>query len=281
MFDLRLLREFETRDPVAKGFFDDKGKFVADPQLRHGDDGISIWEWPDEGERYTIGVDIAQGLEHGDYTSVHVIACRSKQVVATYHGQIDPDLLGSEVLPRLGRFYHQALIGVESNQHGLTTLKFLAKTKYFPIYYERSPKYKKSVPTDVLGFRTSQMSKPLIIDELTEAMREGLGDSRPVHGGRTARRSCGRGTRTRWRARPYDDRTMSLAIANTMRKYVFFAEFTPDENPPPGSFGDWERRLYGESFKDLIGESSAAKPWGKRPERPKIGANYVRRRVPF
>ena len=280
VFDLRIVRALETRPPAATGYFDERGEFVADPSLRHGDDGVSIWEPPDENEKYVIGVDVAQGLEHGDFSSAHVIACRSKRVVATFHGRIDPDLLGSQVLPRLGRYYRQALIGVESNQHGLTTLKFLAKERYFPIYYERSPKYKKSVPTDVLGFRTSQVSKPLIIDELTEAMREGI--EIPCEFTIAELKTFVRtGTKNKTEGSPYDDRTISLMIANTMRKYVFFAEFTPEENPPAGSFGDWERRLYGQSFKELIGESSAARPWGTRPQRPKIGENYVRRRVPF
>jgi hypothetical protein len=142
---------------------------------------------------------------------------------------------------------------VESNQHGLTTLKYLQASKYFPIYYERSPKYKKSKPTDVLGFRTSQSSKPLIIDNLAEALRSGL--EMPDELTMAELKTFTRDDKAKMSGSPYDDRTMSLAIANYMRKFVFFAEFTPDKNPPAGSFGDWERRLYGDSFQDLL-ESS-------------------------
>ena len=80
---------------------------------------------------------------------------------------------------------------------------------------------------------------------------------------------------------PYDDRTMSLAIGNYMRTFVFFAEFTPDENPPAGSFGHWERLTYGESFSDILKESSGGGRWGKRPKRKPIGEHYVRGNVPF
>jgi hypothetical protein len=80
---------------------------------------------------------------------------------------------------------------------------------------------------------------------------------------------------------PFDDRTMSLAIANYMRKFAFFAEFLPDENPPVGSFSDWEKRLYGETFKELTEKKSSSGKWGKRPERPKIGQYAVRGRTPF
>jgi len=272
VFDLRVLRAFEPRDPIAEGYFNDKGEFIADGGP------VRIWYAPDPAERYVIGVDVSQGFEHGDYSSAHVIACRSRKVVATYHAHIDPDLLGSDVLPKLGNWYRKALVGVESNTHGLTTLKFLHAKKYFPIYYERSPKYKKSVPTDVLGFRTSQVSKPLIIDHLTEAMREGL----EVPCSRTIAElmTYVRDEKGKMSGSPFDDRTMSLAIANYMRKFAFFVEFMPEDNPPAGSWGDWEARLYGETFSDIL-KRGDTRPWGKRPERPKIGQYSVRGRTPF
>jgi len=51
---------------------------------------------------------------------------------------------------------------------------------------------------------------------------------------------------------PYDDRVISLAIACQMLKYVWFADFMPKKDPPPGSFGCWERQTYGSSFSDVI-----------------------------
>lgn len=277
VFDLRRLREYELRKPLATGFFKETGEFVED--ARTVDAGVSIWEWPTEDGKYVMGVDVAQGFEHGDYSSVHVIECRTAKLVATYHAHIDPDLLGSDVLPKLGRFYRQALIGVESNQHGLTTLKYLQASKYFPIYYERSPKYKKSKPTDVLGFRTSQTSKPLIIDGLAETLR---GDfDMPCEATMGELKTYTRDDKGKMSGSPYDDRTMSLAICNYMRKFVFFAEFTPEDNPPPGSFGDWEKRLYGQSFQELLKEGSSSRSWGKRPSRKPIGENYVRARGSF
>jgi hypothetical protein len=268
VFDLKMLRELEVREPIARGFIDGTGVFVP------GGGELAVWADPTPDEKYVVGADVAQGFEHGDFSVAHVIACRSAKVVAVWHGRIDPDLFGEEVLFRLGRMYNQALVGVESNQHGLTTLKALQKAKYFPIYYERSPKYKKSVPTDVLGFRTSQVSKPLIIDGLHKALREGLEvpDEHTIAELKTFTRK----SNTKMEGSPYDDRTMALAIANEMRKYVFFAEFTPDKTPQPGTFRFWEKRLYGETFDELLESGESGQPWGKRPSRPKIGDNYVR-----
>ena len=277
VFNLTRLRSYITRPPLATGFFDRNGTFIEDE--RTIDSATNLWAFPDPEEKYVLGVDVAQGFEHGDYSSVHVLACRKPALVATFHARIEPDILGRDILPRIGRFYNQALIGVESNQHGLTTLKYLQATRYFPIYYERSPKYKRSVPTDVLGFRTSQTTKPLIIDELAATLR---GDfDMPDKDTLAELKTFTYDDKGKMSGSPYDDRTISLAIANYMRKFVFFAEFTPDENPEPGSFAGWEKRLYGQTFQELLKEGSSDRSWGKRPSRPRIGDAYVRAKSVF
>lgn len=263
VFNLEVLRAIDSRPPDARGYLAAGGKFVEDGGA------LRIWKFPVESDVYAIGADPSQGLDHSDASSVHVINARNHEVVAHWHGLIDPDLLGSEVLARLGRFYNSALIGVESNNHGLTTLKALQHARYFPIYYERSPRYKKSVPTDILGFRTTQVSKPLVIDRLNQALREGsmqLWDEETIQELRTFTRD----DKGKMSGSPFDDRTISLAIANEMVKFVWMDEFTPKRNPPPGSFGDWERRLYGSSMSDVLESRKAG------ASRQSIGAFAVR-----
>jgi hypothetical protein len=262
VFNLNRLREIGTSDPV-RGYLNPKLEFVEDGGP------LRVWEEPTEKGKYVIGADPSQGMEHGDYASVHVINARNHRVVAHWHGHTDPDLLATEVLDRLGRWYKNALIGVESNNHGLTTLKFLHKNcKYHPIYTERSPKYKKSVPTDTLGFRTTQVTKPLMIDELNEALR----GSMKLQCAETLAelRTFVRDEKGKMSGSPFDDRTISLAIANQMLKYVWLEQYTPKEIPPPGSFGDWERRLYGNSMSDVLESRKRESP------RKPIGSFAVR-----
>jgi hypothetical protein len=267
VFDLRMLRAIESTDPLARGYLTPKLDFVEDGGA------LRVWAWPDDHDRYVVGADPSQGLEHSDKASAHVINARNGQVVAHWHGIIDPDLFGSDVLVPLGRFYRQALLGVESNNHGLTVLKAIQRTGYFPIYYERSPKYKHSVPTDVLGFHTTQISKPLMIDELAKELRpEG---KLTLHDAETLAelRTYVRADKGKMHGSPYDDRVISLAIAVQMLKYVWFADFTPKEEPPPGTLGWWERQTYGQSFSDVLagkGRKSITK------ERDPIGAFAVR-----
>ena len=246
VFDLRMLRDIESKVP-QRGYLDPKS-------LAFIDDGgsLRLWEGPEEDGKYVIGGDPSQGMEHSDHASLHVINARNGHVVAHWNGTIDPDLLATEILIPLGKWYNQALIGVESNNMGLVTLKFLRYNNYFPIYYERSPKYKNSVPTDVLGYRTDQVSKPLMIGELAEALRPDGKLTLWCEETLAELRTYVRNDRGKMGGSPFDDRVVSLAIATQMLKYVWFVEFQPKREPPPGSFAWWERKTYGNNFDDLI-----------------------------
>jgi hypothetical protein len=265
VFSLEYLRSIETSPPLIRGYLTHELKFV--------DDGgaLRIWTWPDEDGKYVIGADPSQGMEHSDYASAHVINARNHEVVAHWHGRIDPDLFGTDVLVPLGRFYRYALLGVESNNHGLSTLKAIQRARYKPLYYQRSPQYKRSVPTDILGFRTTQVTKPLMIDELNKSLRDGvmiLHDSETIAELRTFTRD----DKGKMSGSPFDDRTISLAIANQMLKHVWLPEYQIDEGPPQGSFDWWQDQLYG----DGITTSSLTSAKSKLQPRAQIGKHYQR-----
>ena len=288
VFDLSVLRErmeVDVLEPQGKGYLVRKEHTVNDYEFVNDGGNLKVWEFPSEDGVYCVGADVAQGLEHGDYSTAHVINARTGTVVAHYHGHIDPDLFASEILAPLGYWYNQALIGVESNSFGLATLKVLDRMFYFPLYYERNARYKSkgkhAKPTDQLGFRTTQVTKPLIIADLGEAFREGkilLRDANTFQELKTYVRN----DRNQMEGSPFDDRVMSLANANHMRKFVFMSDFQPERRPPPGSFADWERRLYGQNMSDLLekqpGETRFTK-WGDKPQRYRIGRFNVRQRV--
>lgn len=269
VFNLETLRAIECHSPLTKGHFVEvmAGRF----EFRDQDGGpLSVWVWPNDNHRYCIGADVAQGLEHGDFSSAHVIDSRTGEVVAHWHGRIDPDLFGTDVLVPLGEMYGNALIGVESNNHGLTTLKALSRSRYHPIYMQRSPRYKKSVPTDILGWRTTQVTKPVAVDELARNIRDG---TVKLYCAETVAelRTFVYDETNKMKGSPYDDRTMSLVIANDMIKYVWRKEYEPPKVPDPYSFAWWEKRLYG----DIALGHEINLPKLEEPE--PIGQHFVRR----
>ena len=267
VFSLEVLRIVSgtVTEPLVEGYLAEHRQWQFIDQ-RGGN--LKIWEWPTKEGRYAIGADPAQGYEHGDFSSAHVINARDGHVVAVWHGRIDPDLYGSDVLAPLGRMYNQALVGVESNNHGLTTLKALHRQKYHPLFMQRSPRYKRSVPTDILGWRTTTITKPLAIDELNMALRERaitLFDADTLSELRTfVRDDAGK-----MGGSPFDDRTISLSIAGQMLKFVWLAQYEPEVEPGPGTMGWMEKQLYGDDVFSKIAPRKFQKP-------EPIGSQWVR-----
>ena len=195
---------------------------------------LSIWALPQAGARYVVGADVAEGLARGDYSAAHVIDAKSGLVVAHWHGHVDPDKFGEEVLYSLGFFYNEALIGVESNNHGLTTLTSLNKANYINIYRQRQLNIRNAEPTEKLGWRTTTLSKPLAIDELNANLRDGALELKceyTIAELKTFVRDDNGSTH----GSPHDDRVMSLAIANQMLKYVWLPEYSPKTDAPWGT----------------------------------------------
>ena len=179
---------------------------------------MSIYEWPKEGKAYVLGIDVAEGLEIGDYSSIHVLERESFRVVATWHGHIDPDLLGYEAVG-LAKFYNYAVIGCEINNHGFTTINRIKELEY-PAIYKRQRLNKLSNATiNELGWKTNKQTKPIMIDELVEAVREQSIDisERATIEEMLAFVKDEKGEMGAPQGM-YDDRVISLAIAVQMRK---------------------------------------------------------------
>ncbi|MDQ3222790.1 MAG: terminase family protein [Gemmatimonadota bacterium] len=218
-------------------------------EVRQVTDGyLGVYEPPVIGKVYVIGADTSAGLEHGDYSSAHVIrADANPAVVAHWHGLVDPDLYGRH-LCRLGYWYNKALLAPEANNTGIAVINAIKRANYPRVYRRRSLDRMVDRSQDQLGFWTSKATKPLIISDLGQMLREGslaLEDGPTLAELRTYVRDAQGATH----GSPHDDRVVSLAIAVHMLQFAHVS-FTPQETgPPPGSF-DW--------FAEQMDETSAA-----------------------
>ena len=144
-------------------------------------DGSSVTENPhgalkvfvekELGQRYTIGADVANGTK-GDYSVAQVLDAKGQQVAVWRSNQVDPDFFAS-ILNTLGRYYNQARIIIERNNHGLLPATRLAKDFAYPNMFtdvREDEVWDRDTPK--LGFFTSAQSKPLIIDKVREALRK-------------------------------------------------------------------------------------------------------------
>jgi len=212
---------------------------------------LTVWEKPERYSGYVLGVDTAEGLGHGDYSCIQVIDVKEGRQVAIWHGRIPPDELAHEVY-NLGIWYGNALCCVEANNHGLTTITVLRQLGYPNLYRRRSLNQSNERISQEYGWKTTRTSKPLMIDDLARALKN---DELILHCESTVAelRTFVRNDRGSMNGSPYDDRVMSLALANQMRKYAYVPEYVQNVDDT-GTFNWWMRQLpNGTRTDDTIG----------------------------
>lgn len=171
-FSLTALKQYRKKQKEGtRGYLEWDNKelktvrFVQDPKGY-----VEIFKMPEKGRFYCIGADVAEGLEEGDYSNAYV-GSDDFIVYAKWRGHIDPDLYGEELV-KLARFYNDAYLGVENNNHGLTTLKSIERLEYWNIYYTKTYDRIADKLTQKMGWTTNQRTKPLMIDKLAQFIRE-------------------------------------------------------------------------------------------------------------
>jgi hypothetical protein len=214
--DLRKAQE-DVFEPQYVGDFNMyNGRFEAAPKGM-----VKIWEKPIPGVKYVIGGDVAEGLIQGDFTGADVLKLPYGEQVAQIHGKIDPDTFG-EILNFLGKYYNKALMGVEANNHGLTTITTLKRLNYANLYQrEKLDSVGDGKKQKQAGWLTTKKSKYKIIDQLRSALRDGesgvncaetlkeMGEF-TIHEGDSGTHTYGA------KLGCFDDRVMMLAIALEM-----------------------------------------------------------------
>lgn len=214
---------------------------VSGKSIARRDDGeLRVWVDPEPGKRYAIGADVAEGLAHGDYSCADVLSVPDGHQVAQWHGHISPDRF-ADVLAALGKRYNSALIGVERNNHGLTTVTKLRDDGYRNLYAQQELDHRGGDKEQrKVGWLTTEKSKYKIIDQLAAELRDG------DHG--IACRETVMEMRTymvsdngSYNAKPgcYDDRVMSRAIAGEMvRVYSTHSRVSNKTYKPVKQYGD-------------------------------------------
>jgi len=217
----QLVKVMETaRDPVARLTLEDSD-WVNNPR------GELIQYYHHEpGEVYYIGADVAMGGGRGDFSVAQVLDSKKRQVAVWRSNYFNPDYFAT-ILDKLGRFYNEAFIIPENNAHGILTCTRLGKDFAYPNIYLVTDVDKLTERESVqIGFRTTVKTKPLIIDQLRAAVRDGeleLNDKTTIRemlsfivtesGAMEAEPGC------------HDDTVMALAMVN----HVHEGRFTPVE----------------------------------------------------
>ena len=120
---------------------------------------------------YVIGADTAGTGE--DYFSAKIIDNESGKCVATLHKKhFDEDLFAHQ-LYCLGKYYHNALIGIEVN-YSTHPVRVLWSLGYTNLYKMKQNIKQSELSPSNFGFLTTSITRPLIISNLVSVMRENI-----------------------------------------------------------------------------------------------------------
>lgn len=160
-----------------------KVNFVETSDWKREAPGLHILEGhPNASCTYVIGADPSGGTGHDDAAAEVFCLDTGEQVAEYTSDRIAPDTFAHK-LASLGRRFNNALLSVESNNHGLVTIKELIGGVNAPEIYPRSLIYrafksgKKKTPDESIvqqGVTTSTRSRPLMIGSLRKALVDDL-----------------------------------------------------------------------------------------------------------
>lgn len=129
---------------------------------------IQIYHEPAPGGAYVIGADTAG--EGSDFNVGQVIDHITGQQVCTIRGQMDEDLFAKQ-LYCLGKHYHTALMSVEANFSSYP-IRELERLRYPRQYVRQAEDSFTHRIRQSYGFKTSSVTRPLVIAGLVEVVRE-------------------------------------------------------------------------------------------------------------
>lgn len=132
---------------------------------------IKLWEPPEVGVSYSLGADVAEGLEHGDDSSLCVLRSDCGDQCAEFTGSIDPDEFGL-LCYLVGKFYNWAYVLVENNKD-ITPLQVLKNLEYPNMHFEWF--YRADISDtrkEKLGWNTNALTRNKLVNDARVGVRE-------------------------------------------------------------------------------------------------------------
>lgn len=140
------------------------------PVVHHGNIyyQLRIYEKFNKLHTYGLGADVAEGIQlagdsETDFSAAVVRDFNTNRQVATIHGRLDPFEFAF-LLHEVGRYFGNAIIGVERNNHGHAVLGYLANgtsdqsmTPYQNLYVFEDGR---------LGWPTTSKTRPIMVEDL-------------------------------------------------------------------------------------------------------------------
>jgi|GEM_PF-1093826 len=130
---------------------------------------LMIYEKPQPGFRYTMGIDPAEGTGRDNSVIEVLNAYTGEQAAEFADNQIQPDELADYAIS-IGKMFNNAFMVPEVNAHGLAFVNRV-KTRYANVYRREHFDKTSNSSSYSLGWKTTMVTKPILVDDLEEATR--------------------------------------------------------------------------------------------------------------
>jgi hypothetical protein len=148
-----------------------RDKFARPPTSIEDDIELFVEEI-DTDKHYGIGVDTAEGLEHGDNASITVQCKETNEEIAQCTGKFSPHEL-SRKLGIVARIFPNHLAVIERNNHGHTVIAYAKEDRAINLYQREEKDKITDKVTLVIGWDTNERSKGYAINTLSRDLEDG------------------------------------------------------------------------------------------------------------
>lgn len=151
-----------ARPPIAVGnLVGAQGKYTLQEE-KNG--WLQLWDFPALGDQFVIFADVGQ---YSDFCVATVVDKKTWNVIAKFRANIQSHAFGN-ILYQLGMFFNQALLAVEANNMGQSTIDRLVDLKYPNLYMRQRTDAKTNVVSNVYGWQTTEKTKSQMIGHMQD-----------------------------------------------------------------------------------------------------------------
>ena len=228
VFDTAIILERLSKlpKPIHTGYFKYSydGLKISNIEWVNDKDGyINLYQLPKQSAftKFCIGGDTAG--EGSDFFTAHVLDAKTGVQVATLKQQFDADQYSKQMYC-LGKYYRDALIGIEANFDSYPIME-LQRLGYLNQYVREAQDTYTGRTEKRFGFRTTSLTRPTILSRLIEIVREHcdtINDKDTLEELLTIIRN--ENGRIEAPEGGHDDQMMGLAIAHQVREQVVFIQ---------------------------------------------------------
>ena len=154
---------------IPKQHIEAQRKYIREP-IDKLDGDVLIYEHV-KNHYYALGADPSEGAGRDDSAFTVLDRMTGREVAHFANNRIQADLFARKMV-KTAEYFGNAIIVPEVNGHGIAVLNELQKLEYPNIFRQRYYDHPSKQWTRRLGWKTTKITKPLMVDEFKHGLRE-------------------------------------------------------------------------------------------------------------